>query len=234
MYYYMRISICTPTNNRRKYIKKLIQYIYSQDYPLDDIEWLIFDDGTDKIEDLVIDIPFVKYFYMDNRQPIGFKRQFMNEQSTGDIIVNMDDDDIYPKERISHAVDMLVNNRDILIVGSSHVHIYYEDTQRVFTFGPYWANHATAATFAYKKELLKITKYEVLKTFAEERTFLKSYTIPLLQLDPFKTILVRGHQTNTVDKKKMLNSAKGELTREEIKKFNIEGITITDNEPIIL
>ena len=230
----MRVSICTPTYNRRKYIQKLIQYIYSQDYPLDDIEWLIFDDGTDKIGDLVKDIPFVKYFHSKTKKPIGFKRQFMNEQSTGDIIVNMDDDDIYPKERISHAVDMLVNNRDILIVGSSIIHIYYEDMQRAFTFGPYWANHATAGTFAYKKELLKITKYEILKTFAEEKTFLKGYTIPLLQLDPFKTILVRAHKTNTVNKKNILRSAKGELTREQLKKFNIEGVIITDNDPLIL
>ena len=33
-----------------------------QDYPKDKIEWVIIDDGTDLIEDLVIDIPYVKYF----------------------------------------------------------------------------------------------------------------------------------------------------------------------------
>ena len=39
---------------------------------------------------------------------------------------------------------------------------------------------------------------------AEEKAFLKNYTIPLIQLDPMKAILVFAHQYNTFDKRRLL------------------------------
>ena len=41
---------------------------------------------------------------------------------------------------------------------------------------------------------------------AEEKHFLKNYTIPFVQLDPMKTILVFSHNHNTFDKKKLLDN----------------------------
>jgi len=69
--------------------------------------------------------------------------------------------------------------------------------------GPYNDNHATAGTFAFRTEMLKTTKYEDHAALAEERAFLKGYTIPFVQLDPLKTILVFSHDHNTFDKRKM-------------------------------
>ena len=56
------VSVCTPTFNRRPFIPYTIKCMEQQDYPKDKIEWVIIDDGTDLIEDLVINIPYVKYF----------------------------------------------------------------------------------------------------------------------------------------------------------------------------
>ena len=75
----------------------------------------------------------------------------------------------------------------------------------MYKFGPYGKNHATAGTFAFKRKLLKITKYEDNALLAEEKYFLKDYTIPFVQLDPLKTILVIAHSQNTFDKKKLIN-----------------------------
>ena len=41
---------------------------------------------------------------------------------------------------------------------------------------------------------------------AEEKQFLKNYTIPLVQLDPFKSILVFSHHHNSFDKKILLEN----------------------------
>ena len=41
---------------------------------------------------------------------------------------------------------------------------------------------------------------------AEEKQFLKNYTIPFVQLDPRKSILVFAHQFNTFDKRKLLEN----------------------------
>ena len=71
-------------------------------------------------------------------------------------------------------------------------------------FGPYGPNHATAATFAFRRELLKQTRYDDSASLAEEKVFLKNYTIPFVQLDPLKSILVFSHIHNTFDKKTLL------------------------------
>ena len=64
---YPQVSLCTPTFNRRPFYPCLIKCIEQQNYPKDKIEWIIIDDGTDKIEDLVSHLPYVKYFkYEEN------------------------------------------------------------------------------------------------------------------------------------------------------------------------
>ena len=75
-----RVSVCTPTFNRRPFIKAMIQCFEHQDYPKNCIEWIIIDDGTDKIEDLVTHIPQVKYFKYDNKMSLGKKRNLMHEK----------------------------------------------------------------------------------------------------------------------------------------------------------
>ena len=73
-------------------------------------------------------------------------------------------------------------------------------------FGPYGPNHATAATFAFWKELLtdRNLAYDETACLAEERAFLRGYTVPMAQLDPMKVILVFSHEHNTFDKRMLL------------------------------
>ena len=198
------VSICTPTFNRRPFIPMIIKCFQHQTYPKDKIEWIIIDDGTDKVEDLVTHIPQVKYFKYDDKMTLGAKRNLMNEKASGDIIVYMDDDDYYPPERVSHAVESLLSSPDALCAGSSTVFIYFKHIEKMIQFGPYGPNHSTAATFAFKKELLKITRFDETSCVAEETKFLKGYTIPFVQLDPKKSILVFSHDQNSFDKKELL------------------------------
>ncbi|MDB4349409.1 glycosyltransferase family 2 protein [Omnitrophica bacterium] len=198
------VSICTPTYNRRAFIPTLIKCFMEQDYPRDLMEWIIIDDGEDCVEDLFNDVPCVKYFRVEEKMKLGRKRNFMHTKCTGDILVYMDDDDYYPPKRVSHAVSRLMSQPKAVAAGSSVVFIYFNDLEKVFQFGPYGNSHATAGTFAFKKELLKITRYNDNAEMAEEKEFLKNYTIPFVQLDPRHAILVFAHQYNTFDKRKLL------------------------------
>jgi len=199
------ISICTPTFNRRPFIPTIIKCIENQTYPREKIEWLILDDGTDKIEDLVSHLPYVKYFKYDEKMTLGKKRNILNEKSTGEIIIFMDDDDYYPVDRIQHAVDKLRGSK-ALCAGSSAMFIYFKHINKMYQFGPYGPNHATAATFAFKRELLSKTKFDEKSSVAEEKKFLKDYTIPFVQLDPKKSIVVFSHDHNSFDKKELLKN----------------------------
>jgi|SaaInlV_150m_DNA_4_1039716.scaffolds.fasta_scaffold02493_1 glycosyltransferase involved in cell wall biosynthesis len=211
------VSICTPTFNRRPFIPYMIKCFEHQKYPKERMEWIIIDDGTDKIEELVKDIPQVKYFKYDEKMPLGKKRNIMHEKSKGDIIVYMDDDDYYPPDRVSHAVEMLTKNKKALCAGSSEIYIYFKHIDSMYQFGPYGPNHATAGTFAFKRELLKDHAYENHAALAEEKAFLKNYTVPFVQLNPLKTILVFSHTQNTFDKKELLKNPHPDYVRKSDK-----------------
>ncbi len=208
------VSICTPTFNRRPFWNMCIKNFLNQDYPSNKMEWIIIDDGTDPIEDLVKDIPQVKYFKYDTKMPLGKKRNIMHDKSSGDIIVYMDDDDYYPRERVSHAVNMLQTHPNALCAGASEIYIWFKHLQKMWQFGPYNPNHATAGTFAFKRELLKDHKYNEGAALAEEKEFLKNYTVPFVQLEPKKTILVFSHIHNTFDKKRLLENGQNQFQKE--------------------
>jgi len=215
------VSICTPTFNRRPFIKYMIKCFLSQDYPKDRMEWIIIDDGTDKIGDLVKDIPQVKYFAYDEKMCLGKKRNIMHEKTRGDFIVYMDDDDFYPPERVSHAIETLKANPGVLCAGSSEMYIYFKHINKMYQFGPYGPNHATAATFAFRKELLKDHRYNNSASLAEEKAFLKDYSVPFVQLNPLKTILVFSHEHNTFNKRKLLENPNPQYVKESEKTIHM-------------
>ena len=224
-----KVSVCTPTFNRRPFIPIMIECFNNQTYPKDKIEWIIIDDGTDKIEELVAHIPQVKYYKYDEKLTLGKKRNIMHEKTTGEIIIYMDDDDYYPPERISHAVETLQKNPKALCAGSSEMYIYFKHIQKMYQCGPYKENHSTAATFAFRRELLKQTSYDDTACLAEEKHFLKNYTVPFVQLDPLKSILVFSHNHNSFDKKVLLDGPPN-------KYVNVSDKRVTDfiKEPSIL
>ena len=199
------VSVCTPTFNRRPFIEMIISCFNSQDYPKERMEWIIVDDGSDPIGDMVKEHPNVKYFKYENKMTLGKKRNIMHEKAKGDIIVYMDDDDFYPPQRVSHAVERLIANPTALCAGASEMYIYFNDREKMVQFGPYGKSHATAGTFAFRRALLKGSRYNNDACLAEEREFLKNYTVPFVQLEPTKTILVFSHSHNTMDKRILLD-----------------------------
>lgn len=213
------VSICTPTFNRRPFIETMFQCFRNQTYPRSRMEWIIVDDGTDKIQDLIINsgITQIRYFQVAEKMTLGAKRNYMHSLTKGSILVYMDDDDYYPPERVAHAVEKLTQTPSALCAGSSELYIYFKHIKQMFQCGPYGPNHSTAGTFAFKRELLDQTRYEDHAALAEEKAFLKNYTIPFVQLDPMKTILVFSHEHNTFDKRKLLENKHPQFFRESDK-----------------
>ena len=201
------VSVCTPTFNRRPFIPYMIRYFAAQTYPRDRMEWIICDDGTDSIEDLVSGLSYVRYFRVEERMPLGKKRNFMHSKCTGDIIAYMDDDDYYPPQRIAHGVDVLQQQKKsgVSIAGCSMLYIYFGGKiDAVYQCGPYGTYHATAASFIFWRELLNNHRYSDTAEFGEESDFLQKFTVPLAQLDTRQTIVVFSHDHNTVNKEEML------------------------------
>ena len=207
------VSICTPTFNRRPFLAGLIKGYLSQTYPSSHMEWIVLDDGTDQVRDVFEDVPGVRFYSSATKMTLGAKRNYLHSKCKGEVIVYMDDDDYYPPTRVAHAVARLRENPSVLCAGSSRMLTYFPERREMWAFGPYRENHATAATMAFRRSLLTRTSYKEEAAIAEEKHFLKNYTIPLVQLDSEKTIMVVAHRHNTFDKAELLKDGPNAYAR---------------------
>ena len=157
------VSICTPTYNRRPFIPAIIKCIENQDYPKEKIEWIIIDDGKDKIEDLVSHIPYVKYFKFDKKMTLGKKRNISHEKSKGDILLFLNSDDFIADNKIiDKSMELFKKGFDIVYGDISYFN--YKNQKRVwrsFKPGKYYKNayqngwHAPHPAFFIKKKIHK-------------------------------------------------------------------------------
>jgi glycosyltransferase involved in cell wall biosynthesis len=107
-----KVSVITITRDRRPFIPLAKYCFVGQSYPEDKLEWVIVDDGKDQIKDLVSDLPNVKYILVDEPMTIGAKRNLAIEKASHDILVMMDDDNVYPNNSIlSRVAHMLAEPR---------------------------------------------------------------------------------------------------------------------------
>ncbi len=201
------VSVITPTYNRRKFLPALIECYKHQSYPKERMEWIILDDGSDCVRDVFEEaaksIPNLRYLREDNKLLIGAKRNRLNREAKGEIIVAMDDDDYYSPDRVNHAVVSLNRDPKVELAGASEIYIYFSDIQKIYKLGPYHKKHATNGTMAWRRSYALTHTYDETVTHAEERSFLEDYKHPMVQLDPFKVMLVMSHSENTFDKKKI-------------------------------
>jgi len=220
------VSVVTPTYNRRNFLPILIHLYKSQTYPKEHRELIIFDDSPTSNEDLIPkDYPNIRYYYQSEKITLGEKRNKLNELAKGDIIVCFDDDDYHYPERITHSVFKL-NQEKKNIAGCTILDIYYTDINKVFSFGPFGKNHGTNGTFAYRKSYTYTHKHDNTKNAQEEPSFTNNFSEELVQLNIDKTILCISHDSNTYDKKKLLNQSKEQNTFDLKKRFKNDKVYI--------
>lgn len=201
------VSVVTPTYNRARFVPAMVGCYKAQTYPKDRMEWIVLDDGTESIEtlfqSLTVGLPNIRYIRLSEKLNIGAKRNILNKEAKGEIIISMDDDDFYSPERVAHVVTRFTHYPTIDLAGSSEVYIYFSDTSTIYKLGPYHATHATNGTMAVRSRYAKSHLYDETVIHAEERSFLEDYKHPMIQLDPMKVMLVMSHSENTFDKHKL-------------------------------
>jgi len=95
-----KYSIVTPTHGRES--KLQLQHRGVSEQSEHDFEWLILDDSPEPSSyfSMLCD-DRVHYRHLPRRISIGAKRNLLNEQARGDIIVHFDDDDYYGKDYLA-------------------------------------------------------------------------------------------------------------------------------------
>ena len=215
------VSIVTPTYNRRRFIPSLIKMVQSQTYPRDRMEWIVYDDGQEEVRDLFEEVrdqlPKLNFIWSEDKMTLGEKRNRLNHEAKGDIIVAMDDDDFYFPTRVEDAVKILRYNSGFKLAGSSEVYMYFTDTKEIWKAGPYFKGHATNGTMAWTKGYANTHSYDETVAFSEEKSFLEGYRNPLVQLDPKRVMLVMSHSDNTFDKTELRTETNPLLVKTTLK-----------------
>jgi hypothetical protein len=110
------ITVVTLTRNRRNFIDLACLNLLLTDYPRDKIEWLVVEDSdddeksaSDKVIGFAAKNPDIKVSYIPliGRTSIGEKRNKAVERAMHDIILFMDDDDVYPATSFRRRVAWL-------------------------------------------------------------------------------------------------------------------------------
>ncbi|MCB9666193.1 MAG: glycosyltransferase [Alphaproteobacteria bacterium] len=203
-----RVSLLVPTRNRRTFLPRLLRYVQRQTWPADRLELVVVDDGTDRIDDLLVDPPVsLVYEHVGDRVPLGSKRNRLVELASGDVLVHFDDDDHHPADRVARSVACL-EETGADVVGTSRLAFWDVGTRAVHVYPPIGPRHAHAGTMAFRRSYWEANRFAPDAT-AEERQFLRCFVANLAQLpgEPWETVLCISHGDNALPKNTALPRA---------------------------
>tara|TARA_R110000772_G_scaffold239221_3_gene351259 strand:- start:59 stop:778 length:720 start_codon:yes stop_codon:yes gene_type:complete len=163
------ISVLTPTYNRSKFLPLFLNNLKKQSYPLNKLEIVIDDDGTepftDNIEQLRKDLSPSKliYFKSKTKRTIGEKRNNLVKLATSKILINLDDDDIYNPAYIEHSYFTLKDKKCGLVGSNDMLFCYPKKDFKM-----------TAIHCAHKVQIHEATMCYSKKYFRSMNGFLKN------------------------------------------------------------
>jgi hypothetical protein len=204
-----RVTVCTPTFNRRPFFPAIIKCMDRQTYPRDLIEWLVYDDGTDPVGDLLDGVEGVVYHrHPGAKLTIGDKRHRMMELATGDILVHMDDDDYYPPTRIAHVVEVLSLRPDCdVALPLEMFYMYSVGREALYEVKCNAPVDVPAAAFAMRASTK--CRFSATSAIGEEHMFLEGLQTDIAPLDPAQTVVLMHHESNSADKRVLFMATNG-------------------------
>lgn len=199
-----KISVITLTCDRRPFIPLVKYGLIAQTYPMDKIEWVVVDDGKDQIKALVSDVPNVKYILSDEKMNIGAKRNLAVEKASHDILVMMDDDDVYPSNSLlARVAHMLAEPRKQCLF-STVIPCYNIHEKKSFMNVPPiklpMCERVSEATLCFTRDFWKERGFPD-QQIAEGGAFVRGREQMCRELSPQDVIVSLIHKRNTSSRK---------------------------------
>jgi hypothetical protein len=198
------VSVITLTRDRRPFIPLAKYCMIAQSYPPEKIEWVIVDDGKDQIKDLVSDLPNVKYVLVDEPMTIGAKRNLAVEKASHDILVMMDDDDVYPNNSVLTRVAHLLAKPTAECLFSTTIPCYEIHEKKSFMNVPPMTlpmcDRVSEATLCFTRRFWQQGKFED-KQIAEGSAFIRGREHMCREMSPQDIIVSLVHKKNTSSRK---------------------------------
>jgi glycosyltransferase involved in cell wall biosynthesis len=152
------VSCVMPTYNRRQFVPYAIKYFLRQDY--ENKELIIIDDGPDAVQDIVPDLPGIRYYRHDRKITLGAKLNMACQYAEGSIIVHWDDDDWYAPWRLNYQVQSL-QQQQAGVCGINKL-LYYDFTNRKayqYIYPPDQRKWLLGSSLCYTKQLWRNNRF---------------------------------------------------------------------------
>jgi len=206
-----KISILIPTYNRRNFIPFVLRNLLIQEYPHKLLQVVIHDDGDipliENYEDFSKAIKPIKLKYIRNKKrlSIGEKRHRLIENANNNLVVFMDDDDLYEPTYISHSFETLKKNNAGCVGCNKMIFIYPPYTKNDFYALDCGDNKKLIheATLMFTKSWYNKTSGFINSNKAEGLGITQSCKLKIISLtNPLYNMTAVVHGNNTIDKEK--------------------------------
>ena len=162
----MLVTCVTPTYNRREFWPRAVRCFLSQDYP--ELEWVVVDNGTDPIADLLPDDPRVKYHRLGGgRMTHGALMNECMERASADICMVVDDDDWYAPDRVSKQAKPLLDDPSAAVSGTSRIIYVKHGTQQAYRYVNLMAGMPWMGSIAVRKSVWEPLRFQDRKAGAD-------------------------------------------------------------------
>jgi hypothetical protein len=194
------VTVIIPVYNGERFINDAVDNVLSQNY--NPLEIIIGDDGsTDRTEEIVNQISFgIRYFKQETVGPSSARNRGIRDAS-GDFIVFLDVDDLWPENNLNLLVDEMLNGADIEVIrGYAPLMEYNAGTGEYDLAGnpkEAFPNYIGAAIYR-KSAFRKVGLFDPTLMFGEDTDwFNRAYELKLKvkRLEDV-TLMVRRHGNN--------------------------------------
>jgi hypothetical protein len=194
------VTIVTPTRNRPEFIEICAGCVDSQCYPKYKLEWIILDDGKDTCDDFVSHIPYARHVLLTDGKTIAQKRNLGAKLAKHEIIVHMDDDDIYPPNSILFRVSMMLRAKKQVAFCTtlpSYDIANYISFVNVPPMRLPQSMRVSEATMCYTKKFWEEKGFPDDIRIAEGEVFIKGREAQAIELSPQEIIVSLVHPKTT-------------------------------------
>jgi GT2 family glycosyltransferase len=195
------VSIIMTTMNRKKIIANAINSVINQKY--DNWELIIVNDGGENIQEIINDFndSRISYTHLEKNQGKSHANNIGIDNSKGEIIAYLDDDDRWQPNHLDVAINELMRTKNRQFVYTDYVKvdcIIDNELQEQFPIKKEVIENQTARTFfvkemnlipnftmVHKKELFdKVGKYDTTLNYYEDWDIIRrfSYVTPFIHI----------------------------------------------------
>ncbi len=229
------VSVIIPVYNGERFIEDAVNNVLAQKYPA--LEIIVVDDGsTDGTEEIVNKLPAdIRYFKQKNEGPASARNRGIRDAS-GEFIVFLDVDDLWPENNLNILVDKMLQEPDMQVITG-----YAQLMQKNTVTGEYdlagnpmesFKNYIGAAIYR-KSVFRKVGLFDPTLKFGEDTdwyTRANELKVNIKRLEEI-TLFVRRHGKNMTQGKNLIELGALRVYKKSLDRMRTQTCEAQDSLP---